>query len=313
MCRLCGREVCNECFQQVKTLTYRPPNPMPNELGMLAVKREKFTNANPFFLTCTKRNDHGVDDFTPVTRFVKAELDKSIKEMQEILDREAQKAQAYGISAPARRSSEDSERPAVDFPTSIEPTQSRSGENLSSVSPTTPSQPNDGTHITANHDINSFNYNKEAFPDPLTSPVYDDYTPSNAPAHTTEIPIHRLQTIPASLYDPSILPSSTMSPPFSDLWRKGLPLLVKSVLPRFKIKWNPRYFMERYGDQTCLVVECQTDTNKRVSVKEFFGWFGAYEERTECWKLKVLLLFLPNSCESLLILSCIGLAPDGRL
>ncbi|KAF8898127.1 hypothetical protein CPB84DRAFT_1847865 [Gymnopilus junonius] len=259
MCRLCGREVCNECFQQVKALTSRPPNPTPTELSMLALKREKFANANPFFLTCTKRNDHGVDDFTPVTRFVKSELDKSIKEMREILDKEAQPVQACEAPESAGH-----------------PSRPRSGEDLPSILLTTPPQPNDLVQIRSSH-TDSFNYGrKEAFSDPLNSPVYDDYTPSNAPAHTTEIPIYPLQVIPASLYDPPIVPSSAPSPVFSDLWLKGLPLLVKDVLPRFKINWSPKYFMERYGDQTCLVVECQTDANKRVSVKEFFGWFGAH-------------------------------------
>jgi hypothetical protein len=75
---------------------------------------------------------------------------------------------------------------------------------------------------------------------------------------------------------------------FRPMWIKGEPLVVTGLLSKFKILWSPEYFIEKYGSESCLIVECQKDTNKRVTVGEFFSWFGKYEERKECWKLKVV-------------------------
>ncbi|KIJ94800.1 hypothetical protein K443DRAFT_349147 [Laccaria amethystina LaAM-08-1] len=47
-------------------------------------RRDKHAHANPFFLSCLKRNEHSVPGFTPVTRFVGVELDRTIQEMEEI-------------------------------------------------------------------------------------------------------------------------------------------------------------------------------------------------------------------------------------
>lgn len=243
MCHQCGREVCNECFQIIKELYHPQKECTPDELVVLAKAREKHSLMNPFFLSCLKRKDHGFSDFVPVTRFVKAELDKAIAEMQSILDRETD----AGIT--------------VDGQTQNEPL------TYSDVlkEPNTP------------------------FPDPLIIPVLDDFTPSNVPTHVSSIPIYRAQIIPASLYDtppPNSLPDSSF-PSFASLWVKGVPLLVKNVLPRFKMPWNPEFFMETYGDENCVIIECQTDGNKQISVREFFSCFGKYEGRTNCWKLKV--------------------------
>jgi lysine-specific demethylase 3 len=74
---------------------------------------------------------------------------------------------------------------------------------------------------------------------------------------------------------------------FRPIWAMGRPLVVTGLLSKFKIHWTPEYFMEKYKSQPCLIIECQTDTNKRVTVGDFFALFGKYEGRTDCWKLKV--------------------------
>jgi lysine-specific demethylase 3 len=74
---------------------------------------------------------------------------------------------------------------------------------------------------------------------------------------------------------------------FRPIWQRGEPIVVTGLLPKFKIKWTPEYFMEKYESQACLILECQSDLNKRITVGEFFSWFGKYDGRTECWKLKV--------------------------
>jgi len=243
MCRLCGREVCNECFQTVKDLTSCGEVDAA-ELAAVTKMREKHAHANPFFLSCLKRAEHGYQDFTPVTRFVKEELDEAIKEMQSILDKEAGHEGDAGCDA-------ESSQKTLCYDDVIK-------------DPTLP------------------------FPDPLTCPIFDDFTPSNTPEHVISIPIYRTQIITAPYYDPPSAdsPSNTRSS-FASLWKRGSPLLVKAVLPRFKLDWSPQFFVDKYGDQSCLIVECQMDTNKKVCVKEFFDWFGKYEGRNECWKLKV--------------------------
>ena len=251
----------------MKELTAQPLQATEAELAALQGKREKHAHSNPFFLSCNKRAEHGVGEFTPVTRFWDEELEKAIEEMEAIL----------------RRTHIDGE-----------------GDGVES-----------STLSLRQEDIRSngrYGYDSN---DPLSSPLsspppddpveYDSYLPSNVSPQIASIPVYRLQQIPASLYDPvpsapsspSTSSSTSTSPPpsFSTLWRHGVPILVKDVLPRFKLTWTPEYIMQQYGDQNCLVIECQTDMNKRISVKEFFEMFGKYDGRKECWKLKVCFFF----------------------
>jgi lysine-specific demethylase 3 len=286
MCRLCGREVCNECFQQVIDLTQTPTNPSSAEYAAFMARRERHAHANPFFLACLKRKDHAITEFTPVTRFVESELDQAIRDMEAILEKE------------------EDILPSVDYPV-VELTNGPSNVNLPSTNQTysapepgpspdglieSPSLQEQSPSDVRTEIPSTTLYAADTFPDPSIFPTYDDYTPSNVPEHITSIPIHRLQIIPASLYDPpQSTPSYSSKSPlvFSSLWVKGIPLLVKDVLPRFKLEWTPQYFMDRYGDQSCLIVECQTDENKRIDIREFFSKFGNYKDRQGCWKLKV--------------------------
>jgi lysine-specific demethylase 3 len=284
MCRLCGREVCNECFQQVRDLTQAPPNATPAELKAFNMKREKHAHANPFFLSCLKRNEHSMADFTPVTRFVGAELDKTIQEMEEILDKDATASQTtppMNVAGSIIPSDTNHVHPQpVPPPIGAQPPQPQPALL------TRPEPPAISTGIAYSAYRAS---SADVFPDPIASPVYDDYIPSNAPQHVTSIPTYPIQVIPANLYDaPKVSTSTTApSPAFASLWRLGLPLLVKGGFDRFKIRWNPQYFIERYGDQSCLIIECQTEVNRRVRVAEFFEQFGQYKDRTESWKMKV--------------------------
>jgi [histone H3]-dimethyl-L-lysine9 demethylase len=275
MCRVCGREVCHECFLQVRELTSEPSSASQAELAALQGKREKHAHSNPFFLSCNKRAEHGVLEFTPVTRFWNEELEKAIEEMEDILRKN-------GVEG-GREDMEDIQRNGGYSPNS---------------SPLSSPPPSDPVAVGT------------------TSVVYDSYLPSNLSSRVRSIPVHKIQQIAASLYDHVASPpsspshtnssssSSASSPPsFASLWSLGVPILVKDVLPRFKLTWTPEYFMQQYGEQSCLVIECQTDMNKRVSVRQFFEQFGKYEGRTECWKLKVCVFFCFGK-ECLLIVFC---------
>lgn len=74
---------------------------------------------------------------------------------------------------------------------------------------------------------------------------------------------------------------------FRPLWAQGDPLLVTDVGTKLRIHWSPEYFIGKYGNENCVIIECQTEENKRITVGEFFRNFGHYEGREKCWKLKV--------------------------
>lgn len=207
MCRLCGREACAECFEQVKILTDSSGAEDADVLGLQA-RREKHARRNPFFLACTKRNEHQAKDFSPMTRFCKTELELVIKEMEELLD-------------------------------SAGPDPPRLEDEILGT---------DG----------------EATPDDQLG----------------SLPIHRILRFKHGELSHDI---------FSKLWAKGKPLVVTGLLPRFKINWTPEHFVEHHASKGCLVIHCQSDTNKRITVGEFFEGFGKYEGRKDCWKLKVIL------------------------
>jgi [histone H3]-dimethyl-L-lysine9 demethylase len=209
MCRLCGREACAECFEQVKILT-DSSGAEDADVFELQARREKHSRRNPFFLACTRRNEHQAKDFSPMTRFCKSELELVIKEMEALL------------------ASPDPDPPLLE-------------------------------------DVEVLGVDVEVTPgDQLGS-----------------LPIHRILRFKHGDLPLDIFPK---------LWAKGRPLVVTGLLPRFKINWTPEHFIEHYASKSCLVIHCQSDMNKRITVGEFFKEFGKYEGRKDCWKLKVILL-----------------------
>jgi len=98
-----------------------------------------------------------------------------------------------------------------------------------------------------------------------------------------------------TMEDPSGIPSHTTrtyttseltDAEFRRVWSQGAPLVVTGLGEKFGVRWRPEHFREKHGSQTCSIVECQTDASKRVTLGEFFGYFGKYEGRTDTWKLK---------------------------
>jgi len=215
MCRLCGREACAECFEQVKVLTDNS-GAEDADVFELQARREKHSRKNPFFLACTRRNEHQAKDFSPMTRFCKSELEVVIREMEELL--------ATPDSGP---------------PTEVE---------------------------TPGLDV-------EMAPDDQIG----------------SIPSHRILKFKRGDLSYDI---------FTGAWAKGKPLVVTDLLPQFKINWTPEHFIENYGSKSCLVIQCQSDMNKRITVGDFFKEFGKYEGRKDCWKLKVtpLVRSHPSLC-----------------
>jgi hypothetical protein len=90
----------------------------------------------------------------------------------------------------------------------------------------------------------------------------------------------------AIVEDPSGIPShSTKTYTTADLtdaefrkvWPQGSPLVMTGLGEKFGIRWRPDHFRDKHGSQTCSIVECQTDASKRITISEFFGYFGKYE------------------------------------
>jgi lysine-specific demethylase 3 len=94
-----------------------------------------------------------------------------------------------------------------------------------------------------------------------------------------DIPFH-----PTVTFNDSTLTEET----FRRVWKEGRPLVVKGVLDKFHIKWTPQYFIEKYGDHSCTVMDCITEARRDVTVGWYFALFGNYSERenSRVWKLK---------------------------
>ncbi|KXN84230.1 Lysine-specific demethylase 3A [Leucoagaricus sp. SymC.cos] len=245
MCRLCGREACAECFAQVKELTVDKPNANQAELAALQARRDKHTHCNPFFLSCTKRNEHMAKDFSPVSRFFLEELDEAIPEMERLLAEEA------GVNSNGH-------------PNAMPELSSSSSNGSTSASSSVDNTLSSILHTNTNG--------------PTPSPAY---IPPNLPPITASLPYNEIKR-----YAYAEVTHGDSISVFAPIWQRGEPIVVTGCLDHFQIKWTPEYFVKHYGEQTCLIIECQTDVNKRVTVGDFFQMFGKYNDRTECWKLK---------------------------
>jgi hypothetical protein len=71
-------------------------------------------------------------------------------------------------------------------------------------------------------------------------------------------------------------------------WSQGLPVVISEIL--FQGTWDPRYFIDAFGEETATIVNCVTGETKKVRVQEYFCGFLNPAERTGIWKLKVAFL-----------------------
>ena len=264
MCRLCGREACAECFAQVKELTVDRPGANLAEIAEIQAKREKHAHSNPFFLSCTRRNEHQAKDFSPMSRFCKNELSTAIAEMERLLKEEDEKGASTGVVTQTLP------------PATSHPSLPLLKDTSSTTDPTwVPQSPPE--------DPDPFSTIRDKLP---PHDLDQPYVPGNLSPRIASVPTRKIHR-----FSDAVLTSNV----FPEVWALGLPLVVTDVLSKFKIKWTPEYFIEKYGSQSCLIIECQTEVNKRVTVGEFFAWFGKYDGRDNCWKLKVIS-FLSSVC-----------------
>ncbi|KAH8106073.1 hypothetical protein BXZ70DRAFT_1004357 [Cristinia sonorae] len=250
MCRLCGREACQECFEQVRDLTTDKPDATEADIAALQQRREKHAHVNPFFLSCTRRAEHRAVDFSRMTRFTNDELNQAVEEMEAL------------IAQPNPDDLQPSDIPDDQLGQMVDGSACTEYQNISGLP----------------HPIGDLSSSNGTLPSDLSSFTVSAPPPSILPSPLTPVtPTH-----PVRYFRDTELTDDV----FRRVWGKGRPLVVTGLLEKFHLQWTPEYFKTKYGTQGCLILECQNDTNKRVTVGDFFSWFGNYAGRRDCWKLK---------------------------
>ncbi|KAF5336944.1 hypothetical protein D9611_002886 [Ephemerocybe angulata] len=261
MCRLCGREACADCFAQVCELTQDAPDATPMEIIERQKRREKYAHSNPFFLACTKRNEHPAGSFSPMSRFFPEELDGAIAEMEKLIAGDEEEGEGGG-----RR---------VGVPNAL----GNAGVLGYEGSPPVDAEGRvDWSELFKTKAIDLGLFPLELMPSGMAG---ESYIPPNLSEDAVATPYYKV-----CRYSDSEVTAVESSEKFAKIWAYGEPLVVANILSKFQINWSPDYFIETFGDKECLITECEQDLNKKLTVKDFFGEFGKYEGRTDVWKLK---------------------------
>ena len=274
MCRQCGREACDECYETIRRLTEpagtsRPLEGKSNRPADQRTMKERHAQANPFFLSCNRKAEHGVHTFVPVTRFSKTELDNAVAEMKVLVGQGARPGLHVHSRCPSDAGSMD-----VD---SAQASSSRTGRSEMEIK-----QPY-GESLTNPQALIPEHYN-----DGICTLIENPVPPAPGDLSTSQIPpTSRTPLDPPTWPVPYYTADTLTEPVFAAQWARGTPLVVTGLQERLRLPWTPEYFINTYGAQQCIILECQNDANKKVTVGEFFGSFGKYNGRNECWKLKV--------------------------
>lgn len=286
MCRQCGREACADCFERIREFS---------------TEQRKERPGNPFFLSCARKVEHTTASFCPVSRFSSAELEGAVEEMKRVTDSlKGRYKSAYCEDSPENQGNVDGDVP----PTSHREINSRFDVVASEEGYAERSMDVDTVHaepvIAHGRRISRSLYDDTCLL--ITHPSAPDSSSSIHSRSSTDVSQMRKtddvqpDASPSDAHGISVWPTPHYSvldvteERFVSLWSRGIPLVVNGLLSRFHVEWSPQYFIERYGAQACIIVDCEGDTNRRITVGEFFGWFGRYEDRRECWKLKVSIL-----------------------
>jgi hypothetical protein len=73
---------------------------------------------------------------------------------------------------------------------------------------------------------------------------------------------------------------------FKELWGLGQPIVLTDCLKRFKVSWTPNYFIKKYRNVGCLLVNCLSDKTLQSTVGKFFQQFLSPDTKQPL-KLKV--------------------------
>ncbi|WWC69738.1 uncharacterized protein I206_103681 [Kwoniella pini CBS 10737] len=66
---------------------------------------------------------------------------------------------------------------------------------------------------------------------------------------------------------------------FDKIWSKGEPIVVNHVDKKLNLSWKPNDFIEKFGEEQCYVVNCQTNLPTLSTVGKFFEKFKNKNER----------------------------------
>ena len=273
MCRLCGREACSDCYALVCELTKDPPDATPQQVQERQRRREKYAHGNPFFLGCTKRNEHQAECFSPMSRFFAEELDDAIEEMENVLRR---------IQAAPQNSDHGHGEGNGDVGSAEGGSTSDADTTATVKRPSFFDGPPNWTAVFKSKVIGRADFHPSLRPS-ASRLAGEPYVPPNLVEATTLTPYWEICRYSTDEVTPPEDPEK-----FARIWAHGEPVVVVNILNAFTIIWSPEYFIQEFGDRECLITECEQDSNKKTTIREFFGEFGKYEgRRGAVWKLKV--------------------------
>ncbi|CAE6511592.1 unnamed protein product [Rhizoctonia solani] len=279
MCTRCGRELCGACFQRVEDMC--PPG-TPLEYSGSASKDRQLHK----YRACSwGRVFHLPADFHPVTRFSRKELENTVTDMQSLIKESGKSASAPGEGSTSRTA------------------QAQITNWASRVPPWNPTSPHASTEPPAlssagsSRDVSS----SRGTPDPQLPTMPIIASPTMSPTHDDQfspevgpLPGKRPIVSHHGRLDPASVPShpvhhfsKTLSEEdFKPLWARGEAIVVQDLLSRFELSWTPEYFINEYGEQRCMVVNCEDNKDMEMMVKDFFEMFGKADRKTGILKLK---------------------------
>ncbi|KAG9124751.1 hypothetical protein FRC07_010375 [Ceratobasidium sp. 392] len=270
MCTQCGRELCGDCFRQVELMC---PAGTPSVYRSSERKDQQLHK----YRSCSSGSIfHLPRNFRPITRFTRKELEETLKDMKKITGRNP-----------------------LPFP----PMTSHIAKWASHIPIWNPTSPQASTEPPAlseagsSHDVSS----PRATPDlqlasmpiiasPTMSPTHEDgFAPQvgaeagkrpvasqHGYVDSTGVPTHRINYFQRDITEEA----------FKPIWARGEPVVVQGLLEDFKIKWTPEYFIEQYGEQECVIVDCVNDKQLLLTVEWFFAQFGQPDRGDAILKLK---------------------------
>jgi len=288
-CTRCGQEYCDDCFNKTKRES---------------TKQHEIKTA-PKILRCFRTDKlHNAQQFYPLSRFARGELEGAIREMENLLEQSPTEVLLEALMpfdeqpklpnqatemAYAQLKLESYPEPRVEMPLSTpsavdsSPTYYASSRLSSSSSTSGPSTP---PLLTLR--------------DPEPEPI-----PPVVKPPTQAQPLSALNPTCASVHmhsegrpqDPSGIDSHRYSvyhhseltdALFRATWANGETLVVTGLKDKLMYPWTPEWFIEQYGEQQCCITDCVTEKTHVSQVRNFFSQFGRWAGREgKILKLKV--------------------------
>ncbi|CAE6469855.1 unnamed protein product [Rhizoctonia solani] len=279
MCTRCGRELCGACFQRVEEMC---PSGTPLEYSGSASRDRQLHK----YRSCSwGRVFHLPGDFQPVTRFSRRELEQTVRDMESIIQEKSK-------NAPAPREGSTSHTAQAQI--------AKWASRIPAWNPTSPhasTEPPALSSAGSSRDVSS----SRGTPDPQLPTMPIIASPTMSPTHEDQfspevgpLPGKRPTVSHHGRLDPASVPShpvhhfskTLLEENFKPLWARGEAIVVQDLLSRFELNWSPEYFIAEYGEQRCMVVNCEDNKDKEMIVRDFFELFGKADREAGILKLK---------------------------